>query len=128
MADQINILVVEDSRPVAVLLQRALEGRGHRVTVVADGLDAHAELQNDTFDIVLLDHLLPGMLGIEVLEKVKADGMTVPILMLSGVAGESDIVRALRMGAADFIRKPFSLRELIARIDVQVRLARETHG
>ena len=128
MADRLDILVVEDSRPVAVLLQRALEGKGHRVTVLADGLDAHAAIQSNSFDIVLLDHLLPGMLGIELLEKVRADGLTVPILMLSGVAGESDIVQALRMGASDFIRKPFSLRELMARIDVQVRLAKDPRG
>ena len=128
MADRIDILVVEDSRPVAVLLQRALEGKGHRVTVVADGLDAQAALREGSFDIVLLDHLLPGMLGIELLEKVKADGLDVPILMLSGVADEGDIVQALRLGAADFIRKPFSLRELMARIDVQVRLAKAVRG
>lgn len=128
MSERIRILLVEDQRPVAILLQRALQGQGHRVTVVADGLEAHEALQSGSFDVVLLDHLLPGMLGIEILEKAKADGLTLPILMLSGVAAEEDVVRALRLGAADFIRKPFSLREVLARIDVHVRLARGTDG
>lgn len=128
MSERIHILLVEDQRPVAVLLQRALRGQGHRVTVVADGLQAHRALQSESFDVVLLDHLLPGMLGIEILEKAKADGLTLPILMLSGVAGEEDILRALRLGAADFIRKPFSLREVMARIDVHVRMARGSDG
>ena len=128
MAERVHILLVEDERPVAVLLERAFQGQGHRVTVIADGLDAYTALQNESFDIILLDHLLPGMLGIEILEKAKADGVTTPIIMLSGVAAEEDVVRALRTGAADFIRKPFSLREVMARIDVHVRLARGQHG
>lgn len=128
MRDGASILVVEDSRPVSVLLQRALEGHGFRVTVVADGLEAYDEIRAGYYDLILLDHLLPGMLGIELLEKIRADNHDVPVIMISNVTGEDDVVRALRLGAGDFIRKPFSLRELLARIDVHLALHRSRDG
>lgn len=115
-----RVLVVEDSRPVAVLLERALQGHGFDVTVVGDGLNAYDEVRKTEFDLILLDHLIPGMLGIELLEKLRADGHTMPILMISNVAGEEEVVRALRLGGEDFIRKPFSLREVMARIEVHL--------
>ncbi len=117
-----RILLVEDERAVAVLLDRTLTGQGYDVTVVADGLDAYDALSSGTFDVVLLDHLLPGMLGSELLDRIRDDGLSVPVIMLSGVTGEEEIVNALQRGAIDYIRKPFSLREVLARIAVHTRV------
>ena len=121
MSQAPRILIVEDDRAVAVLLDRTLSGQGFDVTVVADGLDGYAAVNTATYDVILLDHLLPGMLGSELLDRLKDDGITTPVIMLSGVTGEDEIVQALQRGAIDYIRKPFSLREVLARISVHTR-------
>lgn len=117
----IRILVVEDDRPVAVLLERTLAAQGYDVTVVADGLDAYESVRSGGFDLLILDHLLPGMLGSEILDRIQADEIGLPVIMLSGMTGEQDVVEALGRGAIDYIRKPFSVREVLARVAVHTR-------
>ena len=116
-----RILVVDDERAVAFLLTRSLESAGCVVTSVSDGLEAYELAISQPFDVILIDHLLPGLLGQEVLQRLIQAGITVPVIMVSGVTNEEDIVRSLEAGAVDYIRKPFSVRELIARVKVQIR-------
>lgn len=116
-----RILVVDDERAVAFLLTRSLESAGCVVTSVSDGLEAYELAISQPFDVILIDHLLPGLLGQEVLQRLIQAGITVPVIMVSGVTNEEDIVRSLEAGAVDYIRKPFSVREVIARVKVQIR-------
>lgn len=116
-----RILVVDDERAVAFLLTRSLESAGCVVTSVSDGLEAYELAVSQPFDVILIDHLLPGLLGQEVLQRLIQAGITVPVIMVSGVTNEEDIVRSLEAGAVDYIRKPFSVREVIARVKVQIR-------
>ena len=122
-----RILVVDDERAVAFLLTRSLESSGCEVVSVADGLDAYEVALAEHFDVILIDHLLPGLLGQEVLQRWQQAGMTTPVIVVSGVTNEEDVVRCLESGAVDYIRKPFSVREVIARVKVQLR-SRPTSG
>lgn len=116
-----KILVVDDERAVAYLLTRALESAGCEVTALADGLEAFERALAERFDVILIDHLLPGLLGQEVVQRWRQAGMATPIIIVSGVSNEEDIVRSLESGASDYVRKPFSVREIIARVKVQIR-------
>lgn len=115
-----HILVVDDSQAVGVLLSRALQAEGFEVTVVKDGFDAYEMGLEGEFDLVLLDHLLPGLLGREILHRWRSEGVEVPVIMLSIDNDEDDITSALEMGAQDYVRKPFSMRELMARVRIHV--------
>lgn len=116
-----KILVVDDERAVAFLLTRSLEAAGCEVTAVADGLEAYDLALAQPFDVILIDHLLPGLLGQEVVQRWRQAGLRTPVIVVSGVANEEDIVRSLESGASDYVRKPFSVREIIARVKVQIR-------
>lgn len=115
-----RVLIVEDSQAVSVLLSRALQAEGLEVTVVKDGFDAYEHGRDGDFDLVLLDHLLPGLLGREILHRWRSEGVGVPVIMLSIDSDEDDVTSALEMGAQDYVRKPFSMRELMARVRIQL--------
>lgn len=117
-----HILVVEDSRVVSVLLARSLEVEGYDVTVLDDGLDGYERGLLGDIDLVLIDHLLPGLLGTEVLHRWRKEGHRFPVIMISNMVGEDDVTAAFELGANDYVRKPFSVRELVARI--RIHLAR----
>lgn len=116
-----RVLVVEDERVVSFLLTRTLEAAGYSVTACADGLDALEIGLNQDFDLVLLDQRMPGLLGLEVLQRWKAAAREFPVIMVSGITGEADVIRALEVGAVDYIRKPFSIQEVLARVKVRLR-------
>ena len=116
-----KVLVVEDERVVSFLLTRTLEAAGYSVTAVGDGLDALEIGLSEKFDLVLLDQRMPGLLGLEVLQRWKAAGRDFPVIMVSGITGEADVITALELGAVDYIRKPFSIQEVIARVKVRIR-------
>ena len=116
-----KILVVDDERAVAFLLTRALESAGCEVVSVSDGLEAYERALAEPFDVILIDHLLPGLLGQEVLQRWRQAGLQTPVIVVSGVSNEEDVVRSLESGASDYVRKPFSVREIIARVKVQIR-------
>jgi len=118
-----KVLVAEDDRAVSMLVSRSLEASGVRVTAVYDGIDAYEMGKTGEFDIALLDQVMPGLLGSEVLQRWLEDGVSLPVIMISGLTDEENIVSCLDLGAVDFIRKPFSVREVLARVRVQLRIA-----
>lgn len=123
----IHLLLVEDDERLARLTARYLEGHGVTVTIASDGEEALALHARTSFDAVLLDLMLPGKDGMEVCRAIRATS-DVPILMVTARGEEADRVFGLESGADDYIPKPFSSRELLARIRAHVRRARGQAG
>jgi two-component system, OmpR family, response regulator QseB len=115
-----HLLVIEDDPRLRVLLSDALRGVGHRVTAVASGGDGLAATVGGDVDLVLLDLNLPDVDGLEVARRLRADG-DVPILMLTARADVAHRVEGLYAGAADYVTKPFDVRELLARVHARLR-------
>jgi two-component system alkaline phosphatase synthesis response regulator PhoP len=118
-----DILIVEDDDAIATGLSLNLRLAGHNATIAADGEVALTELENKVFDLVLLDINLPRKNGLEVLGAMRDADNVVPVIVLSARDGEYDKVAALRLGADDYVTKPFALAELLARIDAVLRRA-----
>jgi DNA-binding response OmpR family regulator len=111
-----RILVADDSETIRSLLMSALEANGYDVSVATNGTETYDKGVAGEFDLVILDQLMPGLLGLEVIEKWREEGVDTPVIMLSGVDDDHTVVASLDMGALDFVRKPFGLTELLARI------------
>jgi DNA-binding response OmpR family regulator len=128
-----HILVVEDDTRVADFLERGLKAEGYKVRVVRDGisgLEAARELDDmlkelDQSGVILLDLMLPKMTGVEVCQTLRASGIMTPILMLTALGAVEDRVTGLRTGADDYLVKPFSFEELLARIEALLRRPRD---
>ena len=116
-----HVLVVEDEPRMRVMLTDNLEFEGYRVTAVASGEEAMTAVEQQPFSLLLVDVMLPGISGFEVCERVREKGAHVPIILLTARTHERDRVRGLDLGADDYVRKPFSVRELLARVRAQVR-------
>jgi two-component system phosphate regulon response regulator PhoB len=118
-----KILIVEDERDVVKLLRYNLEKEGFRVTSVTDGSLALSEMRREPADLVMLDLMLPGMDGLEICRQLRRNERyaSVPILMLTARSEEADRVVGLELGADDYVTKPFSMRELIARVRALLR-------
>ncbi|MDA0703714.1 MAG: phosphate regulon transcriptional regulator PhoB [Proteobacteria bacterium] len=121
-----HILVVEDETALVTLLRYNLEREGFRVTESTDGEDAVIQAVEDVPDLILLDWMLPQLSGIEVCRQLrrKTETRAVPIIMLTARGEESDRIRGLDCGADDYITKPFSIAELVARVRTVLRRAR----
>ena len=115
-----TILVVDDEPTLRETLAEALESEGHRVVTAADGREALVQFRAERPDLVLLDLMLPELSGIEVCRIIRAES-GVPIIMLTAKDAELDKVVGLELGADDYVTKPFSLRELMARIRAVLR-------
>jgi two-component system, OmpR family, response regulator RegX3 len=115
-----RILLVEDEHRIAEVVQHYLEREGFMVTWVADGEHALSELQRRAMDLVVLDLMLPGIQGEEVCRRIR-ETSDVPVIMLTARDGEEDLLHGLGIGADDYITKPFSPRELVARVRVLLR-------
>jgi len=111
-----RVLVVEDDASISRLLQIELEHRGMEVYPVADGLETLPELDRLRPDVVILDILLPGMDGEQILHRMRSAGRKTPVIMLTARDGISDKIRNLTTGADDYLTKPFHIDELVARI------------
>jgi DNA-binding response OmpR family regulator len=111
-----NVLVVEDDREMAELLVRGLREEAHQVNLARDGRAALAISNNAAFDVILLDIMLPGMNGLEVAKQLRLRRDQVPVLMLTARDALSDVVKGLDAGADDYMTKPFSFEELLARV------------
>jgi len=116
------VLIAEDDEAARVLLARYLEKHGYKVTQVSDGKQALQTLSEpNDFDLVILDVMMPHHTGFEVLEKVRAAGSTVPIVMATAATNPEDVVKALQLGADDYVNKPYSFQELQARMEARMR-------
>lgn len=120
-----NILLVEDDARVADFIGRGMRSESWQVSIATDGETALAILDTERFDVVVLDRMLPGISGIEVCRRVRARQDATPILMLSALGDVEDRVSGLRIGADDYLAKPFDFNELLVRVQA---LARRTVG
>ena len=111
-----NVLVVEDDKEMAELLVRGLREEDHEVGLARDGRAALALSSSSAFDVILLDVMLPGMTGLEVAKELRLRKEQVPVLMLTARDALPDIVKGLDAGADDYMTKPFSFVELLARV------------
>jgi two-component system, OmpR family, phosphate regulon response regulator PhoB len=120
-----RILIVEDEEDLTLLLRYNLEAAGYEVETVARGDEADLRFKERTPDLVILDWMLPGLSGIEICRRLRArpDTKALPIIMLTARGEESERVRGLSTGADDYIVKPFSLPELMARVSALLRRA-----
>jgi len=118
-----RILLVEDEPGIALGLEDDLKLEGYEVEVAGDGVTASRLARHGTFDLILLDVMLPGKDGFEVCREVRRAGLRTPILMLTAKAREAEKVMGLEIGADDYVTKPFGTRELRARIKALLRRA-----
>lgn len=125
MSSRKRVLLVEDEPSIAVPLSFLLSEEGFKVKVVGDGREALSEFNRKTPDLVLLDVMLPSMSGIEVCQRIRATS-DVPVIMLTAKASEIDKVLGLEVGADDYVTKPYSSRELLARIKSVMRRSRSS--
>ncbi len=129
----INILVVEDDVRVSDFLNRGLRAEGYRVQVAGNGDDgllmarelAQQTMNNGEAGIILMDVMLPGMSGFDVCQSLRATGVSLPILMLTAMGTLEDRITGLRLGADDYLAKPFAFEELLARIEALTRRAKQ---
>ncbi|MFN3478912.1 MAG: response regulator [Thermodesulfovibrionales bacterium] len=120
-----SILIVDDEKDLVELVSYNLEKEGFSVHASYDGEDALSKMKNNDFDLLILDLMLPGMDGLELLRFIRSDSRlsNLPVLMLTAKAEEIDRVIGLEMGADDYVTKPFSPRELVARVKALLRRA-----
>ncbi len=116
-----QILIIEDDPSMQTGLRDNLELEGYAVTVAGDGREGLRVLLEHPPDLVVLDVMLPSMSGFDVLKQARARGITVPVILLTAKGEEIDKVLGLELGADDYITKPFSLRELLARVKAVLR-------
>jgi DNA-binding response OmpR family regulator len=116
-----RILVVEDNPDLAYGLRNNLEIEGYHVDVVEDGTQGLARARSGGPDLIILDLMLPGMDGYRVLRALRDEGRRMPILILTARGEETDKVRGLRLGADDYVTKPFGVLELLARVEALLR-------
>src|SRR5688572_11767285 len=124
-----RILVVEDEADIAALIAYQLTREGFRVETAAKGSDALAAVNREIPDLLVLDRMLPGMSGDEILRSLRADPSTssIPVLVLTAKREQEDRIKGLELGADDYLTKPFSPRELVLRVQAILRRAAEAH-
>jgi DNA-binding response OmpR family regulator len=116
-----RILIVEDEAGIAFALENDLETEGYEVLVVADGVEAVKRARSEPFDLILLDVMLPNKDGFEVCRELRRGGLRTPIILLTAKTQEAEKILGLDLGADDYVTKPFSPRELRARIRAMLR-------
>jgi DNA-binding response OmpR family regulator len=116
-----NLLIVEDDPRVADFLARGLRAEGYQVTVARSGPEGLEFGRTQSFDVILLDLMLPGLSGLGVCQALRARQVLTPILMLTALDATEDKIKGLRLGADDYLTKPFDVDELLARIEALMR-------
>ena len=111
-----RILIVEDERKMATLLRKGLEEEHHSVVIASDGKDGLNLALDQEFDAIVLDIMMPGLDGFEVARRLRAKGNRTPILMITARDTVPDVVKGLDLGADDYLTKPFSFEEFVARL------------
>jgi two-component system copper resistance phosphate regulon response regulator CusR len=117
----VKVLVIEDDRTVGQFVQRGLEEQRMQVDLVDDGTGGLKLASEGNYDLIVLDLRLPGMSGVEVLRTVRDRGVTTPVLILTAQDAVESKVQALRIGADDYVTKPFAFEELLARVEAVAR-------
>ena len=115
----IRILAVDDEKPIAELLRLSLKQAGYECVCAYDGIKAADLIEKETFDLILLDIMLPGIDGFELMEYIRTTG--IPVIFLTAKNAVADRVRGLRLGAEDYMVKPFDVLELLARVEGVLR-------
>ena len=123
-----RVLIIEDNADLAFGVVTALESEGFETVVAASGPEGVAQAGTVQADVIILDLMLPGFDGYRVLRTLRSDGVETPILILTARGEEADKVRGFRMGADDYVTKPFGASELVARVDALLRRPRLAMG
>jgi DNA-binding response OmpR family regulator len=121
MEERLSILIVEDEQKILTALKDFLEFNGFKVTEAVDGLEAERAVEEDRFDLILLDLMLPKISGEQLCTKWRQQGLQTPIIMLTAKAQQKEKVTGLNIGADDYVTKPFALEELLARMKAVLR-------
>lgn len=116
-----TVLLVEDEEALRLFIGDSLRREGYDVAYACDGHEAMAKAGDPAVDLIILDIMLPGKNGFEVCSAVRASGRNIPILMLTALGQSEDTVKGLRLGADDYVRKPFNMGELMARVSALLR-------
>jgi DNA-binding response OmpR family regulator len=111
-----SILIIEDNRELAQLLELHLRDLSFTVDTALDGVSGIAKAESESYDLIILDLMLPGLDGLEICKRLRSKASYVPILMLTSKSSELDRVLGLELGADDYVTKPFSIKELMARV------------
>ncbi|NPV60030.1 MAG: response regulator transcription factor [Actinobacteria bacterium] len=117
-----RILIIEDERPLAEAVQYSLEKEGYEVDIALDGERGWEKFTGGSYDLILLDLMLPSIDGMEICRRVRSSGST-PVIMLTAKDSDVDKILGLEMGADDYVTKPFNMRELVARVRAVLRRA-----
>ncbi|MDQ0351228.1 two-component system alkaline phosphatase synthesis response regulator PhoP [Alkalibacillus filiformis] len=117
----IKVLIVDDEESITTLIEHHLNQEGYMTTIVHDGESAIQSLDHNSFDLVVLDLMLPKLSGIKVCEKMRSNQNDTPVIMLTAKGEEEDKIKGLNVGADDYLTKPFSPKELVARIQAVLR-------
>jgi len=116
-----RILIVEDDTPTAEFIERSLQELGHVVDRVSNGKDGVIYALEDTYDLAVIDRMLPGLDGMSIVKSLRGSGSSLPIILLTAMGGVDDRVEGLEAGADDYLVKPFAFSELMARINALSR-------
>jgi len=125
MSEMDKILIIEDEESILMALEDNLRLEGYEVSGAKEGLEGLSLAKEQEYDLVILDIMLPKMDGFEVCKQLRKDGITTPILMLTAKSQEIDTVLGLELGADDYVTKPYSPRELLARVRALLRRAKQ---
>ena len=118
-----KILIVEDDKRTSEFIELGLQQSGYRTDCVASGLDGWLKARTESYDLAIIDIMLPELDGISLVKKIREARIAFPIIILSAKSSESNKILGLESGADDYMAKPFSLAELIARVNAQIRRA-----
>ncbi len=127
MSDRKTILIVEDDADISMIEEAYLESAGYRTRIIEDGTLVNATIQEEQFDLILLDLMLPGKSGYEICREIR-DKTDIPILMVTARTESVDKIRGLGLGADDYIAKPFDPAELVARVNANLRQYDRIHN
>jgi DNA-binding response OmpR family regulator len=114
----LNVLLIEDDERIVEFLVRGLRAEGYNMSTARDGSEGYERALDGSFDAIILDLMLPGMDGRDICQNLRMKGIDTKILMLTALETTADVVRGLRMGADDYLTKPFAFDELVARLEV----------